>query len=100
MHESNQQTETGGMKEELTGAGRQLVDKVRELIAAGNMREIVIKHDGRTVAEFPLTVGVIGTVLAPQLAALGAIATLLTESTIQVVHTNTATPPSNEANRT
>lgn len=60
-----------------------LVDKVREIIEAGNARRIIIRKDGRTVMEFPLSVGVGGAtaaiVLAPTLAAVGAFAALVSE---------------------
>lgn len=65
-------------------AGAQLVDAVRKLLHEGNVRRIVIKQEGRAVAEFPLTVGVIGAVLAPVLAAVGALAAVITECTIDV----------------
>ena len=62
----------------------QLVDKVKELIEEGNVRRVVIKQDERTIAEFPLTVGVVGAVIAPMLAAVGAIAALVTDCKIEV----------------
>jgi hypothetical protein len=65
-------------------AGTQLVDAVKKLIHEGNVRRVVIKHDAHTVAEFPLTVGVIGAALAPLLAAVGAIAIALKECTVEV----------------
>jgi len=65
-------------------AGEQLVDAVKRLLHEGNVRRVIIKHDGHTVVEFPLTVGVIGAVLAPVLAAVGAIAAALKECTIEV----------------
>jgi hypothetical protein len=71
--------------------GGQIVDKVKELIHEGNVRRIVIKQDDDVVVEFPLTVGVIGAVLAPTLAAIGAAAALLTSCTIEVERTS-ATP--------
>jgi hypothetical protein len=71
-------------KETFKVAGNQLLDAVKKLIHEGNVRRVIIKHDARTVAEFPLTVGVIGTVLAPMLAAIGAIAAVVTECTIEV----------------
>jgi hypothetical protein len=63
------------------------VDKVHELIERGNVRAVIVKHEGKVIVEIPLTVGVIGTLLAPQLAALGAVAALLTECTIEIVKT-------------
>jgi hypothetical protein len=66
--------------------GGELLDKVKGLIREGNVRRIVIRQgDGdRPVAEFPLTVGVVGAVAAPVLAAVGALAALLTHCTIEV----------------
>jgi Domain of unknown function (DUF4342) len=64
--------------------GGQIVDKVRELIEEGNVRRIVIKNEERTIAEFPLTVGVVGAVLAPVLAAVGAIVALVKDCKIEV----------------
>ncbi len=64
--------------------GGQLLDQVSHLIHEGNVRRIVIKQGERTVAEFPLTIGVIGAVAAPMLAAVGAIAALVTDCSIEV----------------
>ena len=61
-----------------------VVEKLKQLIHEGNVRRVVIQHQGRTVAEFPLTAGVVGAVLAPVLAASGAIVALLKDCTIQV----------------
>jgi Domain of unknown function (DUF4342) len=70
-------------------SGEEVVSRVKELIREGNVRRIIIKdRDGRVVAEFPLTVGVVGAVLAPVLAALGAVAALLTECTITIIKTS------------
>ena len=60
------------------------VDAVKKLLHEGNVRRIVIKQAGRTVVEFPLTVGVIGAVFAPILAAVGALAAVLTDCTVEV----------------
>jgi hypothetical protein len=67
---------------ELTGD--QLIKAVKDLIEAGNVRRIRVRQKDRTLAEFPLTVGVVGTILAPTLAAVGALAALLTECSIDV----------------
>lgn len=65
--------------------GEDLLKKVKELIREGNVRRITIKDkSGRTIIDIPMTVGVVGAVLAPPLAAVGAIAALLTECTISV----------------
>jgi len=62
-------------------------DKVRELIHEGNVRRLTIKRDDEVIAEFPLTAAVVGAVLAPVLAAIGAIAALVTNCTIEVERT-------------
>jgi repressor of nif and glnA expression len=65
--------------------GEQLIEKVKAIIHEGNIRRIIIKNEeGRTIVEFPMTLGVVGVVLAPGLAALGAIAALVTKCTIVV----------------
>ena len=72
-------------KEEIKVKGEQLLQKIKELISEGNVRKITIKDkDGNEIITFPLTVGVIGAVLAPILAAVGAAAALVTECTISV----------------
>ena len=76
------------IKESFKVAAEQLVDAVKKLLHEGNVRRIVIKQDGRTIAEFPMTVGVVGAVLAPVLAAVGAIAAVLTECTVEVERTS------------
>jgi hypothetical protein len=68
-------------------AADQLVDAIRQIIHEGNVRRVIIKQDGRTVVEFPITVGVVGTVFAPMLAAAGALAAVLTDCTIEVERT-------------
>ena len=70
--------------ETIRAEGGQIIDKVKELIREGNVRRIMIKQDDEVVVEFPLTVGVIGAVFAPALAAIGAAAALLTNCTIEV----------------
>ncbi len=64
--------------------GGDLLKRVRELVHEGNVRRVVIKQGTRTLAEFPVTVGVVGAVAAPMLAALGAAAALLADCTIEV----------------
>lgn len=74
-------------KESFKVAADQLVETLKKLVHEGNVRRVIIKQDGRTVVEFPLTVGVIGTVFAPILAAGGALAAVLSECTIEVERT-------------
>jgi hypothetical protein len=65
--------------------GEQLLEKVKELLKEGNIRRISIKDKkGKTLVEFPLTVGVVGAVFAPVLVAVGALAALVTECSITV----------------
>ena len=64
--------------------GGQLLDQVKQLIHEGNVRRISIKQGERTVIEIPLTIGVAAALLAPPLAAVGALAALLTDCTIEV----------------
>jgi hypothetical protein len=73
------------MTEEFRVNGEEILTKVKELIREGNIRSIIIKNDdGKTLINVPLTVGVVGTVIAPQLAAVGALAALLSHGTIVV----------------
>ena len=73
--------------------GGELLDKVSELVQEGNVRRVRIRQKDRTVAEFPLTVGVVGTLLAPVLAAIGVIAALVTECEIDVEKVTTEEQP-------
>ncbi len=77
---------TESTQEEFKVSGADLKDKVKQLIQEGNARRIIIKNEaGDSVLEIPLTLGAIGAVLVPVLAAVGAIAALLTNCTIVVV---------------
>ena len=67
----------------VAATGSQIIDTIKNLVHEGNVRRISIKQDGRTIAEFPLTFGVVGAALAPALAAAGAIAALVTDCTIE-----------------
>jgi uncharacterized protein DUF4342 len=64
--------------------GDQIVETIRRLIKEGNVRRVVVEHDGRTVAEFPLTAGIVGFLLAPVLAAIGVLVAMMEECTIRV----------------
>ncbi|NCU40663.1 DUF4342 domain-containing protein [Candidatus Saccharibacteria bacterium] len=80
MAENNKETE------EFVVTGDNLVAKVKELIKAGNVAEIIIKNDkNETLIKFPVTVGVVGVLVAPILAAVGAVAALVAECKIVVV---------------
>ena len=74
-----------GRTEEFHVQGDMLVAKIKELAHEGNIRRIVIKNEeGKTLIDIPLTFGVVGALLVPQLAALGAIAALVTHGTIVI----------------
>jgi len=71
--------------EEFRVSGEEVLAKVKELVHEGNVRRIAIRNEkGETVVEFPLTVGVVGALLLPMWAAIGAVAALLTNCTIVV----------------
>jgi hypothetical protein len=70
--------------ETIETTGEQLIAKIKELIAAGNVRRVRIRQHDKLIVEFPLTVGVVGTVFAPMLAAVGALAALLTDCSIDI----------------
>ena len=76
--------ETKTFWETIKTEGGNVIDALRELIHKGNVRRVIVEHQGRTVAEFPLTAGVVGSVLAPPLAAIGAIYALAKDCTIKV----------------
>ena len=71
-------------REKIEGTTDQILAQIRKLLDEGNIRRVVVKHQGKTVAEFPLTVGVVGTVIAPVAAAIGALTAVLAECTIEV----------------
>ena len=71
--------------EEFVVTGDAVVAKIKELINEGNIRRIIIRDkDDKTLVEFPVTIGVVGAVIAPVLAGVGAIAALVTECKIVV----------------
>ena len=80
-----------GSTEKFTIAGKDFVERIKQLIHEGNIRRVRVLHEGRTVLEIPLSIGApaaaIGILAAPVLAALGAFAALVTECTIEVEKT-------------
>ncbi len=74
-----------GDREQHRVSGEKLIEKLKELLHAGNVRHVVIKNDeGRTLIEFPVSLGVAGAVLLPVWAAVGAIAAVVTKCSIEV----------------
>lgn len=79
MPQSNYRTE------EFQINGDEIISKLKELVREGNIRRITIKNEeGRSLVDIPLTIGVVGALLAPQLAAIGAVAALVTNCTLVV----------------
>ena len=64
--------------------GANVIDRLNNLIREGNVRRVVVEHKGRTVAEFPLTAGVVGAVIAPVAATVGVLIAILQDCTIKV----------------
>ncbi len=73
-----------GTWETIKGQGNQMLEELRKLLHEGSIRRVVVKQDGSTVAEFPLTVGVVGALAAPVVAAVGALVAVLTRCSIEV----------------
>ncbi len=72
--------------EEFKVTGDEVIAKVKEILKAGNARKIIIRNEeGKDIIEVPLTLGAVGVLIAPALAAVGAVAALLTKCTIVVV---------------
>jgi len=79
------ETRSAPRTEEFSITGDELLAKVKELVHEGNVRRLIIKNDeGKTFIEIPLTVGIVGVLLLPVWAAIGAIAALATDCTIVV----------------
>jgi hypothetical protein len=76
-------------KEEFWVKGEELVEKIKQLIHEGNVRRLIIKdEDGKVYFEIPVTFGVIGALIAPMLAAAGAVAAMVANLKIEVVRDN------------
>ena len=85
--------------ETIRGQGGQVVDEVKRLIHEGNVRRVVVRQKDRVVAEFPLTVGVVGALAAPAVAAIGALVALLTDCRLDVEREIAARPARKPAPR-
>jgi hypothetical protein len=82
---TEEKSQGSGGRERYRVAGEKLLSKVRELLQEGNIRRITIKNDeDKTLIEIPLTIGVVGAALFPVWAAVGAIAALVTDCSIEV----------------
>ena len=80
-----EETQESSGRERYKVAGEKLLSKVKELLQQGNVRRIIIKNDDdKTLIEIPLTIGVVGAAFFPVWAAVGAIAALVTDCSIEV----------------
>jgi hypothetical protein len=98
--DTNTNPEQKSYTEELQVMGEQLLSKVKELLHEGNVRRIIIKQEGHTIVEFPLTIGVVGVVAAPVLVAIGAISALIAQCSIEVVRSEPPTASVTEETHT
>jgi hypothetical protein len=78
-------------REKIEGTTDQILAQIKRLIDEGNIRRVLVKQQGKVIAEFPLTVGVVGTVLAPVAAAIGALTAVLADCSIEVEKTSPPT---------
>ena len=85
-------TDTKSTWESFKAEGSNVVDKLREILNEGNVRRIVIEHQGRTVAEFPLAIRGVGVVLAPVFPAVAAVVALVKDCTIKIERETAGTP--------
>lgn len=84
-HTTESQAKRNVFTEEVKVSGEKVVNTVKDLIREGNIRRIIIKNEsGKTLFEIPLTFGVVGALLLPQLAALGAVGALIANLTITI----------------
>ncbi len=79
--------DTNSWWQKIEAGGNELLEQLKRILHEGNVRRVVIKQGDRTVAEFPLTVGVVGALAAPVLAAVGALVALLAECSLEVERT-------------
>jgi hypothetical protein len=70
--------------ETIEGNAGQILAQLKRVVDEGNARRVVVKQRGKTIAEFPLTAGVIGAVIAPVAAAIGALSALISDCSIEV----------------
>jgi hypothetical protein len=85
------------ISEEFRVKGEELVEKVKQLIHEGNVRRLIIKdEEGKVYLEIPVTLGVIGALVAPMLAAVGAVAALVADLKIEVIRNEDPPAKSND----
>ncbi len=88
------------IKHEFKVKGEELVEKIKQLLHEGNIRRIIIKdEEGKVYLEIPVTFGVVGILLAPTIAALGAIAAMVAHLKVEVIKTEETETPAEEAKK-
>lgn len=85
------------VREEIRVTADKLVDTVRTLIHEGNVRRLYVRHGDRTVIEIPLAVAAVGVLVAPLLAAIGALAAIAADYTLEVERETESSKPSSSA---
>lgn len=95
MTEKNEKTYWESVKVE----GGAILDKLKELLHEGNVRRVRVRQDDRTIAEFPLTAGVVGVLLAPALAAIGALIALVKDCSIDIERAVPAATDASDSNQ-
>jgi len=86
--------------ESVKAEGGAVLDKLRDIIREGNVRRVRVRQGDRTIAEFPLTAGVVGAVFAPALAAIGALVALAKDCTIDIEREAASTVSTSSAQST
>ena len=77
-------TEDKTFTEQFTLRGEHVLEELKKLLAEGNVRRVIVKQGNRVVAEFPLSAGVVGALIAPSLAAIGAVVALAADCHIVI----------------
>ncbi len=72
----------------LSGAGNEVLDKLKEIVKKGNVTKILLKRDGEVIMNIPVTAGAIGAILSPPIAMAGVLTALVTKCKIEIVKTN------------
>jgi hypothetical protein len=80
--------EENSRKEEVFVRGSELVEKIKEIVHKGNVSRIKVKQDDKILVEIPVTAGVVGALLAPQLAIIGAVAALISRCSVEIERSN------------
>lgn len=82
--QQNQEDNRRQKREEFYVKGNEVLEKVKEIIQKGNATRVKIKHKDKVLIDIPVTVGAVGAILAPYLAAIGVVAALLTQCSVEI----------------